>query len=404
MKLLFVLGLLLAAVLGQVYFKDDFSNTDNWVASQHQNGEFKRVLLNDDVKDQYGIKTNKDARFYAYSAKFEPFTNKDKDLIVSYLVKHTQERVSCGGSYIKLLGKDHDPKTFSGNSDYLLMIGPDQCGSTKKIHFIFSKDIPGNEEKNVNWNHLDNHRLRPPTDKKSHVYTFRITPNNEYEVYIDKQLKQSGSLTADFNLLPPKEIDDPENIKPADWVDEQYIHDPSDTKPEDWEEEFIADPEAVKPEEWNEEEDGEWAAPLITNPEYKPWTPKKIKNPEFKGKWVQKKIPNPDYDDSIAENLYVFEEISGVGFDLWQVDSGTVFSSVIVADDLQEVWDFVDGTVGKLKVVEDKSHQAEEERRRIEDEERRKKWEEEKSKDEPEDEADEEEVDEDDFDVDFDEL
>lgn len=31
----------------------------------------------------------------------------------------------------------------------------------------------------------------------------------------------------------------------------------------------------LQPEDWNDEEDGEWTAPTIPNPEYKgPWTPK----------------------------------------------------------------------------------------------------------------------------------
>nr|GMD40296.1 calreticulin [Ipomoea batatas]GMD46670.1 calreticulin [Ipomoea batatas] len=48
------------------------------------------------------------------------------------------------------------------------------------------------------------------------------------------------------------------------------------------------------PEDWDDEEDGEWTAPTVANPEYKgPWTPKKIKNPNYKGKWKAPMIDNP---------------------------------------------------------------------------------------------------------------
>lgn len=40
--------------------------------------------------------------------------------------------------------------------------------------------------------------------------------------------------------------------------------------------------QASKPDDWDDEEDGEWEAPLIDNP-------------EFKGEWKPKMIPNPDY-------------------------------------------------------------------------------------------------------------
>lgn len=39
------------------------------------------------------------------------------------------------------------------------------------------------------------------------------------------------------SVNPPKEIDDPKETKPEDWVDEAKIVDPEATKPEDWDEE-----------------------------------------------------------------------------------------------------------------------------------------------------------------------
>ena len=44
---------------------------------------------------------------------------------------------------------------------------------------------------------------------------------SRYEVLIDGKEKKSGSLFEDFEppFNPPEEIDDPEDSKPDDWVD-----------------------------------------------------------------------------------------------------------------------------------------------------------------------------------------
>ena len=52
-----------------------------------------------------GIQTSEDARFYSLTAPLSsPFDNKDKDLIISYTVKHEQN-LDCGGAYIKVSGR-----------------------------------------------------------------------------------------------------------------------------------------------------------------------------------------------------------------------------------------------------------------------------------------------------------
>lgn len=84
-----------------------------------------------------------------------------------------------------------------------------------------------------------------------------------------------------------REIKDPEQSKPEDWVDEKKIPDPEDTKPEGYDDipKDIPDPDATKPDDWDDDEDGEWEPTLIRNPEYKgPWKPKMISNPDYKGK------------------------------------------------------------------------------------------------------------------------
>lgn len=64
-----------------------------------------------------GIQTSEDYRFYAISSQFPEFSNKDKTLVVQFSVKHEQ-KLDCGGGYIKLLSGDVDQKKFGGETPY----------------------------------------------------------------------------------------------------------------------------------------------------------------------------------------------------------------------------------------------------------------------------------------------
>jgi len=59
-----------------------------------------------------------------------------------------------------------------------------------------------------------------------------FSPDNTYSVSVDNGEPKTGSLLTDFQppVNPPNEIDDPEDKKPADWVDIQRIADPAATK------------------------------------------------------------------------------------------------------------------------------------------------------------------------------
>ena len=52
---------------------------------------------------------------------------------------------------------------------------------------------------------------------------------------VNGQTEKTGSLLEDFDpaFNPPKEIDDPEDKKPEDWVDEEKIPDPDAKKVSD---------------------------------------------------------------------------------------------------------------------------------------------------------------------------
>ena len=69
-----------------------------------------------------GIQTSQDARFYALSKEFKPFSNADKPLVIQFTVKHEQN-IDCGGGYAKIFDCSLDQKDMHGDSPYLIMFG-----------------------------------------------------------------------------------------------------------------------------------------------------------------------------------------------------------------------------------------------------------------------------------------
>ncbi|XP_018331355.1 calreticulin [Agrilus planipennis] len=329
---LFVISI--CSVLAEVYFEEKFKDDSwekNWVYSKHPGKEFGKFVrtagkfFNNEEEDK-GIQTSEDARFYAISRKFKPFSNEGKDLVIQFTVKHEQD-IDCGGGYVKVFDCSLKEEDLHGETPYLLMFGPDICGPGRKIvHAI------------INYNGKNNLIKKEIACKDgvySHAYTFVIKPDNTYEILIDGEKVEGGDIEADWDLLPPKTIKDPDAKKPEDWDDRATIPDPDDKKPEDWDQpEHIPDPEATKPDDWDDEMDGEWEPPQIDNPDYKgEWSPKQIDNPNYKGEWVHPEIPNPEYKADPA--LYKKPEICAIGFDLWQVKSGTIFDNILITDDLE---------------------------------------------------------------------
>jgi len=348
--LLAVLGTALAEVFLEERFTDGIS--DKWVQSTHKGAEAGKFewtagkFYGDADKDK-GIQTSQDAKFYALSTEFKPFSNKDKPLVVQFTVKHEQN-IDCGGGYAKLFDCSLDQTDMHGDSPYLIMFGPDICGpGTKKVHVIFNYK---------GQNHLVKKDIRCKDDVFTHLYTLIVQPDGSYEVLIDNESAQKGTLEDDWDFLPPKMIKDPEAKKPEDWDERAKIDDPEDSKPEDWDQpEHIADPDATKPEDWDDEMDGEWEPPMIDNPDYKgEWKPRQIDNPDYKGKWVHPEIDNPEYNADDAKELGKFDEVCKIGFDLWQVKSGTIFDNILITDDVDEAKKIGDETWGVTKDAEKK--------------------------------------------------
>merc|ERR1711860_478028 len=190
--------------------------------------------------------------------------------------------------------------------------GPYKCGYTKRTHLIFSY-------KGKNVLKKSDLAYKQENEGTSHLYRLTVNADNTVRVEVDEEEIYKGSLKEDWELLKPKEIKDPDDKKPSDWVDDSMMDDPEDKKPDDW----------------VDEEDGEWEAPMKDNPAYKgDWYVKRISNPAYKGIWEAKKIANPEYQDDDA--LYKYDAFGFIGFDLWQVKGGTIFDNVIITDDVAE--------------------------------------------------------------------
>jgi len=88
-----------------------------------------------------------------------------------------------------------------------IMFGPDICGpGSHRVHAILNYK---------GTNHLIKNEISAPTDEFTHVYTFVLNPDQTFQVLVDGEEKRSGSITDEWDLLPPKEIKDPSVSKPA---------------------------------------------------------------------------------------------------------------------------------------------------------------------------------------------
>jgi len=356
----------LSVASATTYFKEEFGAgwADRWVVSSDwksdaEMGMWKHTAgkFYNDESDK-GIQTGDDARFYGLSADMgSSVNNEGKDLIVQFTVKHEQD-IDCGGAYIKLMPSGVDQKKFGGDTEYALMFGPDICGYTKRTHVIFT--YKGE-------NLLKSDEMKCESDIYTHLYTLIINSDNTYSVKIDNVEKATGNLADDWDFLAAKEIKDPEQSKPTDWVDEMMIPDPEDVKPEGHDDipEEIPEEGAEMPDDWDEEDDGEWEPPMVMNPEFKgEWHAKMIENPEYKGEWEHPMVANPDFVDD-ASLYHVCKDCTHVGFELWQVKAGTIFDDIIVTDDVAEAEAMVASFTAKQSAEKAMEAKAKEEEKKV---------------------------------------
>jgi calnexin len=319
--------------------------------------------------------TQSESAYHGLSTKFDtPFPMHEGPLIVQYEIRFTKP-LECGGAYMKLFGEpDFDPRNLCNETKYAIMFGPDKCGDSNRVHFIF-------KHRDIRTRQLREIQLRDtpaaPMDKINHLYTLILRPNNTYEILIDGSLQIRSHLFDGFDpsVNPPKTLDDPADHQPPDWVDDDKIEDPDARKPDDWddsepeyvpdpahlempadwlvdESKFIPDPNATRPEDWDDDLKGEWEPPLTANPKcdgvsgcgpFEPpmienarykgeWQRPLIANPAYKGEWKPRQIPNPDYYED-SDPYGKFPDLVGAGFEVWLVDRGVAFGNVYIGQD-----------------------------------------------------------------------
>ncbi|KAF9620506.1 hypothetical protein IFM89_013123 [Coptis chinensis] len=268
-------------------FDDSFEG--RWIVSEKDDYQGVWKWAKSEGHEDYGLLVSDKAKKYAIVKELDdPVDLKDGTVILQYETR-LQNGLECGGAYLKYLRPQEagwKSKEFDNDSPYSIMFGPDKCGSTNKVHFIFKHKNPKSGE------YVEHHLKFPPSvpsDKLSHVYTAVLKPSNELVILIDGEEKKTANFLSaeDFEpaLIPAKTIPDPDDKKPEDWDEREKIPDSDAVKPEDWDEnapmeiedeeavkpegwlddepEEVDDPEASKPEDWDDEEDGEWEAPKI---------------------------------------------------------------------------------------------------------------------------------------------
>merc|ERR1719152_695211 len=267
-------------------------------------------------------------RMYGVAAEIKPPFKVDDKLVIQYESTLT-DGLTCGGAYVKLLESPVDTSKFDNESPYVLMFGPDRCGATDKVHFIVRQKNP----KSGTWyeHHLRD-APRAKADRSPHLYKAVINSDDSFSISIDDEEAFAGSLMDALEppLTPPKEIDDPNDSKPKDWVDAAKID----------------DPDASKPADWDDEEDGEWEAPEVANPKCAKapgcgvWTPPKVDNPDYKGKWYPPQVDNPAYKGPWAPrkitNKEFFEPknpsknlkpVGAVAVEVWTTNGGIAYDN-----------------------------------------------------------------------------
>lgn len=341
-----------------------------------------------------GLLMPTDAKSYGISSTFpELAAGRSEPFILQYETRF-QDALQCGGGYVKVFDRgQQDAKDFDNETPYVIMFGPDRCGGTDKIHFILKHQNP----KSGIWE--EKHFKEPPSvphDDHTHLFGLVIKSDNSFEIQLDGKSKATGNLLTSMEppINPAKEIDDPEDSRPSDWIDDAKMADPESKKPDEWDEEEprmivdesakipsgwredeekrIADPDSQKPDDWDDEEDGEWEAPTIdnanckvgcgkwhppkiSNPKYKGlWSAAQIDNPEYKGVWKARIIANPDYfNDETPSSL---PKINAVGIDIWTMQGGILYDNFVISTDLAIAKQFTANTFDLRQKIEGKQN------------------------------------------------
>lgn len=296
-RALLALGSLPALAWGktEVYFEDHTQNAQfrDWqvpIAKEEKLG-FWRVIDGEDG----GARTTSDQHRHVFLKHlWQTFSTENRTFVLQLSVRFPPG-VECAGGYINLYDKNASMVFLDQMGVPLLSFGPNICGRDQQV--LVSWRYRGKQ-------HAIRKDIPTPYDTVSHLYTLHVQPDQTYEVFVDWERVASGSLTRDWRMLPPRYIQDVNAPRPADWQTAAEIDDPADVRPADWDESKRG-----------------------------PWQPRRIPNPKYEGPWVPPVIENPEYyrDD----RLYVLEDVMAMGFDVWQSQSGTTFGHILITDSLE---------------------------------------------------------------------
>ena len=92
-----------------------------------------------------GLQSSEDAKFYALSTRFKPFSNENETLVVQFSVKHKQG-VDCGGGYMKLFPDTMNQEDMHSELEYYIMFGKRSDSShcqLRGVLFFFFSAVPG---------------------------------------------------------------------------------------------------------------------------------------------------------------------------------------------------------------------------------------------------------------------
>ena len=157
--------------------------TNDWLVQETQ--------IPQTMKDETALYCVKGNSYSAVSRKFPaPIDITAQTFVLQYEFR-AEFAFTCSGAYIKLFGDNFDPLTLTNETDYLLMFGPDRCGTNKKVHFIVNHKDPKTQK--ITQIQAED-PPKPYEDQLTHLYTLVLKTDNSYFIFIDNELKKAGTL------------------------------------------------------------------------------------------------------------------------------------------------------------------------------------------------------------------
>lgn len=183
-------------------FIERFETLDKWIPSTatKEGVDADLAKYNGKWRLDDGLVLDSVAAHSAISTVFAPVDPKDNDLVVQYMVNPTKG-LDCGGAYLKIFSHKpaFKPEQMTDKTPYTIMFGPDKCGGSDKVHFIFRHQNP--VSKQVEEKHL---AATPPSQLaagQTNLYTLAVFRNQTFEILINNNSVKTGSLLEAFE--PP---------------------------------------------------------------------------------------------------------------------------------------------------------------------------------------------------------